>query len=215
MDVCATVVAINALFLEEKLDWQICWEQKKDILQILQRGSDEMLPLDRWQSILLHLRKSFACFCAQLRWCKSKSKATHVFHAIKCINSECSMPRFYNLNLFTWPLNLACLHKRRCQIKVQFESGAKTKFLLALFQPMTPISHHQSVPWSHSFQNMYNTHICKMYLDIEKWGFSNKIFIISMKNCKNKLVCFTLVHFFSTFMNTKHKVLYINVKVLI
>ena len=33
--------------------------------------------------------------------------------------------------------------RRRCQIKVQFESGAKTKFQLALFQPITPISHHQ------------------------------------------------------------------------
>ena len=30
--------------------------------------------------------------------------------------------------------------RRRCQIKVQFESGAKIKFLAALFQPMTSIS---------------------------------------------------------------------------
>ena len=63
------------------------------------------------------------------------------------------------------PLHIACktgpigLHKRRCQIKVQFESGAKTKFLAALFQPKKSISHYQSVPWSHSFQNMYNTHM--------------------------------------------------------
>ena len=62
--------------------------------------------------------------------------------------------------------------RRRCQIKVQFESGGKTKFPAALFQPMTPISHFQSVPWSHSFQNMYNNHICKMYLDVEKLVFT-------------------------------------------
>ena len=36
--------------------------------------------------------------------------------------------------------------KRRCQIKVQFESGAKTKFLESLFQPMTQILNYQSVP---------------------------------------------------------------------
>ena len=57
---------------------------------------------------------------------------------------------------------------RRCQIKVQFESGAKKKFLAALFQPTTSISDYQSVPWSQSFQNIYNTHMCKMYLTVEK-----------------------------------------------
>ena len=63
-------------------------------------------------------------------------------------------------------------HMRRCEIKVQFESGAKKKFLAVVFQPMTTISDYQSVPWSHSFQNMYNTHMCKMQLTVEKWGFS-------------------------------------------
>ena len=57
---------------------------------------------------------------------------------------------------------------RRCQIKVQFECKAKTKFLAALFQPITSISDYQSVPWSPSFQNMYNTHMYKMYLKVEK-----------------------------------------------
>ena len=57
---------------------------------------------------------------------------------------------------------------RRCQIRVQFESGARTKFLAALFQPMTSMSDYQSVPWSHSFQKMYNTHMCKRHLIVEK-----------------------------------------------
>ena len=57
---------------------------------------------------------------------------------------------------------------RRCQMKVQFESGANIKFLVALFQSMTSISDYQSVPWSHSFLNMYDTHMCKMYLTVEK-----------------------------------------------
>ena len=57
---------------------------------------------------------------------------------------------------------------RRCQIKVQFESGAKKKFLTALFQPTTSLSDYQSVPWSHSFQNIYNTYMCKIYLTLEK-----------------------------------------------
>ena len=57
---------------------------------------------------------------------------------------------------------------RRCQIRVQFDSGARTKFLATLFQPMTSMSDYQSVPWSHSFQNMYNTHMCKMHLIVEK-----------------------------------------------
>ena len=50
----------------------------------------------------------------------------------------------------------------RCQIKVQFECRAKTKFLAALFQPITSISDYQSVPWSHSFHKMYSTHMCKI-----------------------------------------------------
>ena len=65
-----------------------------------------------------------------------------------------------------------CRNRKRCQIKVQFESGAKKKILAALFQPTTSISDYQSVPWSHCFQNIYNTHMCKMYLTVEKWGFS-------------------------------------------
>ena len=56
------------------------------------------------------------------------------------------------------------LFKRRCQIKVQFESGVKTKFLAPIFQSMTSISDYQSIPRSHSFQNMYNTYMCKMHL---------------------------------------------------
>ena len=58
---------------------------------------------------------------------------------------------------------------RRCQIKVQFESGVKTKFLAPIFQSMTSISDYQSIPRSHSFQNMYNTYMCKMHLKGEKW----------------------------------------------
>ena len=103
---------------------------------------------------------------------------------------------------------------RRCQIEVQFESGARTKFLVALFQPMTSISDHKSVPWFHSFQNMYNTHMCKMNTEVEKLGFSKKIYLVLMKKCKKKLVCFTWAHFFSTFMNINHKVSYINGNVL-
>ena len=103
---------------------------------------------------------------------------------------------------------------RRCQIKVQFECRAKTKFLAALFQPITPISVYQSVPWSHSFQKMYNTHMCKRHLIVEKWGFSKKIYLNFIKNCKVLLECFTLGHFISTFMNTNHKVSYMNGNVL-
>ncbi len=58
--------------------------------------------------------------------------------------------------------------KRRCQIKVQFECGVKTKFLAPIFQSMTSISDYQSIPRSHSFQNMYNTYMCKMHLKGEK-----------------------------------------------
>ena len=61
-------------------------------------------------------------------------------------------------------IKLNCLHMRRCQIRVQFESGARKKFLAPLFQPMTSMSDYQSVPWSHSFQKMYNTHMCKRHL---------------------------------------------------
>ena len=57
---------------------------------------------------------------------------------------------------------------RRCQIKAQFESGVKTKFLAPIFQSMTSISDYQSIPRSHSFQNMYNTYMCKMHLKGEK-----------------------------------------------
>ena len=59
-------------------------------------------------------------------------------------------------------------YMRRCQIKVQFESGVKTKFLAPIFQSMTSISDYQSIPRSHSFQNMYNTYLCKMHLKGEK-----------------------------------------------
>ena len=90
-----------------------------------------------------------------------------------------------------WPscmfaLSLYTLNMRRCQIEVQFESGARTKFLVALFQPMTSISDHKSVPWFHSFQNMYNTHMCKMNTEVEKLGFSKKIYLVLMKKCKKK-----------------------------
>ena len=99
---------------------------------------------------------------------------------------------------------------RRCQIKVQFECRAKTKFLAALFQPITSISDYQSVPWSHSFQKMYNTHMCKRHLIVEKWGFSKKIYLNFIKNCKVLLECFTLGHFINTFMKTNYKVSYMN-----
>ena len=54
------------------------------------------------------------------------------------------------------------------QITVQFEFRAKIKFLAALFHPLTSISDQQSVPWSNSFQNMYNTYMCKINLEVEK-----------------------------------------------
>ena len=60
------------------------------------------------------------------------------------------------------------IYMRRCQIKVQFECGVKTKFLATSFQSMTFISDYQSIPRSHSFQNMYNTYMCKMHLKGEK-----------------------------------------------
>ena len=103
---------------------------------------------------------------------------------------------FHQLNIHI------CMYMRRCQIRVQFESGARTKFLAALFQPMTSMSDYQSVPWSHSFQKMYNTHMCKRHLIVEKWGFSKKIYLNFIKKCKVLLECFTLRHFFSMFMNT-------------
>ena len=64
--------------------------------------------------------------------------------------------------------NISKVHMRRCQIKVQFECGVKTKFLATSFQSMTFISDYQSIPRSHSFQNMYNTYMCKMHLKGEK-----------------------------------------------
>ena len=59
-------------------------------------------------------------------------------------------------------------HMRRCQIKVQFKSGAKTKFLESLFKPETQILNHQNVPLTRSFQNVYNTYMWKMHLKGEK-----------------------------------------------
>ena len=44
--------------------------------------------------------------------------------------------------------------------------------------------------------------MCKMHLKVEKWGFSKKIYLNFIKKCKVLLECFTLRHFFSTFMNT-------------
>ena len=121
------------------------------------------------------------------------------------MQSNCIKQKFKKVNM-----KKVKVGKRRCQIRVQFESGAKTKFLAALFQPITSISDYQSVPWSHSFQNMYNTHMCKMHLIVEKRGFSKKIYLNFMKNCKVLLEWFTLGHFISTFMNTNHTVLYMN-----
>ena len=69
------------------------------------------------------------------------------------------------------------LNMIRCQIRVQFECAARIKFLAVFSQPMTSISDYQSVPWCHRFQNMYNTHMCKMHLKVEKWGFSKKIYL--------------------------------------
>ena len=103
---------------------------------------------------------------------------------------------------------------RRCQIEVQFESGAKIKFLESSFQSVISISNYQSVPWTHSFQKMYNTYMGKIHLKVEKWGLTKKIYLNFMKNCKVLLQCFTLGHFISTIMNTNHKVSYINENVL-
>ena len=64
------------------------------------------------------------------------------------------------------------------QIKVLLEFRAKIKFQAALSHPMTSISDQQSVPWSNSFQNMYNTYMCKINLEVEKWGFSEKFYLI-------------------------------------
>ena len=76
-----------------------------------------------------------------------------------------------------WFLCLLGLNMIRCQIRVQFECAAKMKFLAVFSQPMTSISDYQSVPWCHRFQNMYNAHMCKMHLKVEKWGFSKKIYL--------------------------------------
>ena len=105
-------------------------------------------------------------------------------------------------------------HMRRCQIEVQFESGAKIKFLESSFQSVISISNYQSVPWTHSFQKMHNTYMGKIHLKVEKWGLTKKIYLNFMKNCKVLLQCFTLGHFISTIMNTNHKVSFINENVL-
>ena len=111
--------------------------------------------------------------------------------------------KWVSYSLISW-------YMRRCQIRVQFKSGARTKFLAPLFQPMTSMSDYQSFPWSHSFQKMYNTHMCKRHLIVEKWGLSKKIYLNFIKNCKVLLECFTLGHFINTFMKTNYKVSYMN-----
>jgi len=114
-----------------------------------------------------------------------------------------------------WYKDIKCFHfRRRCQIEVQFESGAKIKFLESSFQSVISISNYQSVPWTHSFQKMHNTYMGKIHLKVEKWGLNKKIYLNFMKNCKVLLQCFTLGHFISTIMNTNHKVSYINENVL-
>ena len=80
----------------------------------------------------------------------------------------CSESLYYYRSLILHCCILISQYMRRCQIGVQFESRARTKFLATLFQPMTSMSDYQSVPWSHSFQKMYNTHMCKMHLIVEK-----------------------------------------------
>ena len=79
------------------------------------------------------------------------------FHKIEAVRLTSFFPFFFITSL-----------TRRCQIKVQFESGAKKKFLESLFQPMTQILNYQSVPQTRSFQNMYNTYMWKMHLKGEK-----------------------------------------------
>ena len=70
--------------------------------------------------------------------------------------------------LIFWPF-FHIFETLHCRIKVQFERGLKIKFLEYLFQSITWMSNYQSVPWTHSFQNMYNTYMCKMHLKGEKW----------------------------------------------
>ena len=41
------------------------------------------------------------------------------------------------------PCKVGCLYMRRCQIKVQFDSGAKIKFMESLFKPMTSQNYKQ------------------------------------------------------------------------
>ena len=52
--------------------------------------------------------------------------------------------------------------KRQCQIRVRFESGVKTKFLAALNQLLTSFFQCHNLPWSHSFQKIYDMYIVKM-----------------------------------------------------
>ena len=48
---------------------------------------------------------------------------------------------------------------RPCQIRVQFESGVKNKFLKALNQLMASCFHYHCLPWSYSFLKMYDIYV--------------------------------------------------------
>ena len=54
----------------------------------------------------------------------------------------------------------------------------------------------------------------KIQLKVEKWGLGKKIYLIFIKISKVLLDFFTLGRFISTFMNTSHRVSYMNGKVL-
>ena len=121
--------------------------------------------------------KCLVSCCKLQRWRESAP----TFHIKSFRDSEDKQKLFLNPSMFIVQLLMVCMsfghhfqfqkapsQSGWCQIKVQFESGAKIKFLAALFYPMTSISDYQSVPWCHRFQNMYNTHMCKMHLKVEK-----------------------------------------------
>ena len=51
---------------------------------------------------------------------------------------------------------------RQCQIRVWFESGVKKKILAASNQPLTSFFRCHDLPWSQSFQKMYDMYIVKV-----------------------------------------------------
>ena len=107
--------------------------------------------------------KCLVSCCKLQRWRESAP----TFHIKSFRDSEDKQKLFLNPSMFIVQLLMVCMSfghhfqfqkapsqsgrrlMRRCQIKIQLESGAKIKFLAALFQPMTLISNYKSVPQTH------------------------------------------------------------------